>query len=89
MKQDFFFKGTHRDGKKKSAITYLCYEGANDNYEENRVCVDVREDVAFAVHFARVDFIENLHEYKGIEDEGKMMGGGARGPFSRAVIYVE
>lgn len=45
----------------------------NPNAEEKRVRVQSCEDVALAVQFARVDFVEERHENKRREEHSKML----------------
>lgn len=55
--------------------------------QEDVVSVDSAEHVTLAVNLPRVDLIEYLHEDKGIEYEGKVLGG--RGEDVFAIVPVD
>ena len=57
--------------------------------EEDEVAVDAARHVALAVHLARIDLVEDLHEHKCVEHDGKVLcGWGSQWP-EGAVIDVK
>ena len=52
----------------------LSNEGRNPNDDKHAVGGQVFEDVSLAVHFSTVDFVEEGHHDKGVEDDCKMLG---------------
>lgn len=59
-----FFTGTHLDD-----------ERAKDNGAEDQVVEDAVKDVSLAVDFAGIDLVEELHQHKGVEDNGVVFRG--------------
>lgn len=64
-------------------------ERAEDNGAEDKVVEDTVEDVPFAVDLASVDFVEELHQHKGVEDDGVVFRRRRVQRGVTAAVYVE
>lgn len=60
---------------RKMVEVYLNNKGTKNYAAKNKVVEDAVEDVPFPVDLAGVDFIEKLHQYKGVEDNGVVFRG--------------
>lgn len=55
--------------------SHLAEECAQNYGAENDVVVDARKDVLLAVYLPGVDFVEELHQDEGVEDDGVVLAG--------------
>lgn len=56
-------------------ITYLRQAGTDPNTVKNGVGKYSLEDVSLAVNFSSIEFVEQRHHDKSIENNGKMLSG--------------
>ena len=52
---------------------YLGNQGADDDRDEDGVLENTHEDVPLSVDLTGVEFVEDLHEDKGVEDDGVVL----------------
>lgn len=55
--------------------SHLADECAQDHRTEDEIAEDARKDVPLPMDLARVDFIEELHQYEGVENNGIVLAG--------------
>lgn len=58
-----------------SISTHLDDERPEDNGAEDKVVEDTVKDVPLAVDLAGIDFVEELHQHEGVEDNGVVFRG--------------
>ena len=62
--------------KTASSLTdYLYEEGSKDDGAEDGVVEDAFKDVPLAVDLASIELVKDLHQDKGVEDDGVVLGG--------------
>lgn len=64
-------------------------ESTEQNRTEDPISENAGEDVSFAVYLPGVDFIEDLHEYEGVEDNCEMLRWSCVQGETTAVVNVE
>lgn len=51
-------------------LNYLNYKSSKNNCAKDEVIKDALENIPLAVDLASIDFVEDLHHHKGVEDDG-------------------
>lgn len=69
--------------------THLDDERAKDNGAKDNVVEDTIKDVPLAMDLAGIDFVEELHQHKGVEDNGVVFGWWCMERGVTAVVYIE
>lgn len=72
-----------------SISAHLDDECANDNGAEDKVVEDAFKDVPLAVDLAGIDFVEELHQHKGVEDNGVVFRWRCVERGVTAAVYIE
>lgn len=54
---------------------HLADERAQDHTAEDEVAEDACKDIPLSVDLAGVDFVEELHQHKGVENNGVVLAG--------------
>lgn len=54
---------------------HLADEGAQDHGAEDEVAEDACEDVPLSMDLAGIDLVEELHQHKGVENNGVVLAG--------------
>lgn len=70
-------------------MAYLNNKRANHYSNKYRISKDSFEYVSFSMHHTRVDFIEELHQYKGIEDYGRVRGWFTSGCSLKSIFNIK
>jgi len=52
---------------------HLSKSGTDPNSNEDRIAVEAFDDVALAVNFACINFVEQRHENERVENDGEML----------------
>lgn len=55
--------------------SHLADECAQDHRAEDEVAEDARKDIPLSMDLAGVDFIEELHQHEGVENNGVVLAG--------------
>lgn len=55
--------------------SHLDDKSAQDYRAEDEVAVDACKDVPLSMDLSGIDFIEELHQHKGVEDDGIVLAG--------------
>lgn len=68
---------------------HLDDERAEDDGAEDNVVEDTVKDIPLTMDLAGIDFIKELHQHKGVEDDGVVFRGRRMERGVTAAVYVE